>query len=142
MNSYLIALGSNMGDRAHYISSAKRLLSALPCEIVAEASNYETNPIGAADQKFINTALICKSQLAPAELLSHLLQIELHLGRERLVHWGNRTIDLDIILALDAQGKLISINTEALTIPHPRAKERDFVLKPCTEIAPEWIQHL
>jgi len=131
-----------MGDRATYIQSAKSLLAELPCTILSEASNHETDPIGAADLKFINTALICQSELTPSAFLSALLRIEHSLGRERVVHWGNRTIDLDIILAIDEHDKVVSINSEALTIPHPRAHERDFVMNPCSEIAPDWMKYL
>ncbi len=142
MYSYLVALGSNIGDRTYYIEAAKSKIIDLGCEIIAEASNYETDPIGAADQKFINTALICCSDLMPSELLDKFLEIEQNLGRKRLVHWGNRTIDLDIILVMDQNENPVPINTEVLTVPHPRAKERDFVIKPCSEIAPKWIKYL
>jgi 2-amino-4-hydroxy-6-hydroxymethyldihydropteridine diphosphokinase len=135
---YLVALGSNLGDRRLYLSQARDALSSDAGPLVAIAGIYDTAPIGAADQQFLNSALVLSSPLNPKNLLLALLAIEVKLGRVRDVHWGNRTIDLDIIMAR-RHGTSLTMTTPSLTIPHPRLLERDFVLCPGAEIAPEWV---
>ena len=135
---YLIAIGSNLGDREEHIQGAIELIGKSIGKPVRVATLYETAPVGAADQQFLNSALIVLSKLPPAEVLQLLLNIEKVLGRLREVHWGNRTIDLDIIL-VKKNGEPMSVSTESLNVPHPRLLERDFVLCPCAEIAPDWI---
>jgi len=134
---YLIALGSNLGDRQSYLNQAIAAIGSSLGEVTSVAGFYETAPIGAADQQFINSALKLHSHQAPPDLLKALLAIEVDLGRAREIHWGNRTIDLDIIMALH-RGEPFVCSTPSLTIPHPHFLARDFVLCPCAAIAPEW----
>jgi 2-amino-4-hydroxy-6-hydroxymethyldihydropteridine diphosphokinase len=136
----LIAIGANLGDRRHYIDAAIAKISDSCGTVLDKAEIYETAPVGEADQLFLNTAITIESKLSPQDLLTELLRIEKSLGRERLQHWGNRTIDLDIILLRDDTHQPILVNSEELTVPHPLCLERDFVLKPATDIASDW-QH-
>jgi 2-amino-4-hydroxy-6-hydroxymethyldihydropteridine diphosphokinase len=103
--------------------------------VSAVSSLYVTKPVGGPEQPdYINALCILESELPAADLLSLLHGIEKTLGRQRLEHWGPRTIDLDLI----QYGGLLSSATE-LQLPHPRAHERRFVLEPWLEIEPEAI---
>jgi 2-amino-4-hydroxy-6-hydroxymethyldihydropteridine diphosphokinase len=82
---------------------------------------------------------LCESSLAPHQMLSLLQSLEQGAGRERLIHWGPRTLDLDIILAFDESGTMISICDESLTVPHPYFWDRTFVLEPLHELLPTFI---
>lgn len=127
-----LSIGSNIQPRIANINQAMTLLRQLPTVTVVAVSNwYETEPWGKRDQaNFYNVSVALTTTLAPAELLAELHAIE-HLGhRERQVHWGPRTIDLDIIFWGARQ-----IQTESLTVPHLHAAERNFVLLPTAEIA-------
>ena len=128
---YVIALGSNLGDRQsiliHAIDSIK-----LIAEVIAVSSFYETNPVGGPEQpNYLNGVMIVNSEKLPEELLKLLQEIENSAGRTREIKWGARTLDLDLISAGE-----IHIDTEFLTLPHPRAHERAFVLQPWIEIEP------
>ncbi|MEX0698554.1 MAG: 2-amino-4-hydroxy-6-hydroxymethyldihydropteridine diphosphokinase [Acidimicrobiia bacterium] len=127
-----IGLGSNLGDRvAHLREAVARLGSA--GEVVRTSSLYETSPVGGPEQgPFLNAVVILNTGLDPWPLLQLLHQIENEAGRTRHVRWGPRTLDLDLIV-YDAQ----RLHTELLTIPHPRAHERAFVLIPLLEVWPE-----
>lgn len=127
----VISLGSNIGDKFSYLQSAVNEINSLgDSEILICSSVYKTKPVGFEDQEdFLNAALILETDLSAEELLQKLLLIELNLGRERTIKWGPRTIDLDLI-----DYEKIVMNTESLTLPHPRAFERCFVLKPWNEI--------
>ncbi|CAB4696036.1 MAG: 2-amino-4-hydroxy-6-hydroxymethyldihydropteridine diphosphokinase [Actinobacteria bacterium] len=128
----VIAIGSNLGDRELNIDSAVAEIAKI-IEVTHLSTNYETDPVGGPDQpKYLNAVLIADSVIAPHELLKSLLQIETRLGRTREVHWGPRTIDLDLII----YGEEI-IDSADLVLPHPRAHERRFVLEPWAEIDPE-----
>ncbi|MEI6867500.1 MAG: 2-amino-4-hydroxy-6-hydroxymethyldihydropteridine diphosphokinase [Actinomycetes bacterium] len=128
----VIALGSNLGDRDNYLNTAIQELSAA-ITIIAVSTFYETAPVGGPDQPdYLNAVLIAECTHEPVELLQLLLQIEARLGRVRDVPLGPRTLDLDLITA----GEEI-ISTEELTLPHPRAHERTFVLQPWLEIDPD-----
>ena len=130
----VIAIGSNLGDRELNIDSAVAEIAKI-IEVTHLSTNYETDPVGGPDQpKYLNAVLIADSVIAPHELLKSLLQIETRLGRTREVHWGPRTIDLDLI----QYGSLLS-KSEELELPHPRAHERRFVLEPWFEIEPDAI---
>ncbi len=127
----VIALGSNLGNRELNIDSAVAELAKI-IEVTHLSSNYETDPVGGpAQPKYLNSVLIAETNLDPHELLIRMLEIENRLGRTREVHWGARTIDLDLIIA---GGEILS--SEVLTLPHPRAHERAFVLEPWLEIDP------
>jgi len=128
----VIALGSNLGDRELNIDSAVAEISKI-IEVTHLSTNHETDPVGGPDQpKYLNAVLIAESLLAPDELLKALLAIESRLGRVREIHWGPRTIDLDLIIVDDEK-----IHSPDLVLPHPRAHERRFVLEPWAEIDPD-----
>lgn len=140
MHTYLIALGSNLGDRKSYIEQAIQAIASQCGKVQARAPLEESAPLGdAADQVFINTALICESEMGPRAMLKSLLSIEKDLGRVRAERWGNRTIDLDIILWKDDQEAKV-YQDDQLIIPHPEALKRAFVLGPARAIAGDW-QH-
>lgn len=130
----VIALGSNLGDRELNIDSAVAEIAKI-IEVTHLSTNHETDPVGGPDQpKYLNAVLIAESLLAPDELLKALLAIESRLGRVRDIHWGPRTIDLDLIIVDDKK-----IDSPDLVLPHPRAHERRFVLEPWAEIDPEAV---
>lgn len=127
-----LGLGANLGDKMNNLQRAVQLLNASESiEVKAVSSLYETEPWGYEDQDwFLNITVEVETTLAPQELLDYCHMVESELRRERLVRWGPRTIDVDILLY---EG--IKMDEEALTIPHPRMKERGFVLIPLQEIA-------
>ena len=128
----VIALGSNLGNRELYIDSAVAELAKV-IEITHLSTNHETDPVGGPEQpKYLNAIAIAETELDPRELLIIMLEIENRLGRKREVHWGPRTIDLDLIVFGDE-----IIDSEVLVLPHPRAHERKFVLEPWLEIDPD-----
>lgn len=130
----VIALGSNLGDRAENISKAVSELNKI-IEVTHLSTIYETDPVGGPEQPdYLNAVLIGKSELDPADLLTKTLEIESALGRTREVRWGARTLDIDLIVA----GDVVS-NSEFLILPHPRAHERAFVLEPWLEIEPDAV---
>jgi 2-amino-4-hydroxy-6-hydroxymethyldihydropteridine diphosphokinase len=132
MTLFAIALGSNLGDRIDHLRAAVGEVRALG-EVPALAGVYETAPVGGPEQgPYLNSVLLLDSELAPEALLNHLAAIEAAHGRERIEHWGPRTLDLDIV-ASDGP----SVRGPDLEIPHPRARERRFVLEPLSEIWPE-----
>jgi 2-amino-4-hydroxy-6-hydroxymethyldihydropteridine diphosphokinase len=136
MNQAFISLGSNIGDRFEFLKEAlKTLESSYPIEVVNVSSIYETDPVGYADQDlFLNMAAKLKTELSANELLEACLETEKELGRKREIHWGPRTIDLDILLFNDE-----NIISERLVIPHPRMFERSFVIIPLLEISPDAV---
>lgn len=128
----VLALGSNMGDREWQLMSAAEALNEVG-EVLAFSSFLENQALGGPPQpNFLNAVLILDTQLEPEELLRVCLAIEQIFGRAREVHWGPRTLDIDIISC----GNQI-IESESLTVPHPRAHQRHFVLAPWLEIDPE-----
>lgn len=128
-----IAIGSNMGDKEKNLNSAIELINNPDFNRVIKVSNfYETKPVGYLEQEeFLNGALEIKTLLSPKRLMRFLLEKEEELKRERIIKWGPRTIDLDILL----YDNLIT-SEEEIIIPHPRMHERLFVLKPLSDIAP------
>ena len=127
----VIALGSNLGNRELNIDSAIAELAKI-VEITHLSTNHETDPVGGPEQpKYLNAILIAETQLDPHELLISMLEIENKLGRKREIHWGPRTIDLDLIVV----GEEVVVS-DVLVLPHPRAHERKFVLEPWLEIDP------
>jgi len=127
----VIALGSNLGNRELNIDSAIAELAKI-IEISHLSTNHETDPVGGPEQpKYLNAILIAETQLDPHELLISMLEIENKLGRKRDIHWGPRTIDLDLIVVGDEV-----VVSDVLVLPHPRAHERKFVLEPWLEIDP------
>lgn len=132
-----LSLGSNLGDRKNNLEKAIQFLKSEEKIFVEKISSvYETKPWGETNQPdFLNLALVLKTELAPCELLDVTQSIEKKLGRERKKHWGERTIDLDLLLA-KKNGEEIFLKTERLILPHPYLCERAFVLIPLREIAP------
>ncbi|WP_425805759.1 2-amino-4-hydroxy-6-hydroxymethyldihydropteridine diphosphokinase [Desulfitobacterium sp. Sab5] len=135
MKAYL-SIGGNLGDHKKNLLEVSRRLSEHPqIKLKKQSSIYETEPWGKLDQpNFWNQVLEIETDLAPLELLGICQQIENDLGRKRIIHWGPRTVDIDI-LSYDNR----VWNDERLTIPHPRMEEREFVLAPLREIAPQFI---
>ncbi|MCY4367229.1 MAG: 2-amino-4-hydroxy-6-hydroxymethyldihydropteridine diphosphokinase [Chloroflexi bacterium] len=133
VNAYL-SLGSNLGDRAGNIRQALAFLDSEPnLSVVAVSSTYETKPWGLLDQpNFLNIAVGVQTSLEPATLLDVAKGIEQEIGRIPTVRYGPRSIDIDILLYGDL---VIDWSTPDLQIPHPRMRERAFVLVPLAEIA-------
>ena len=131
-----VALGSNLGDSRQTVATAvTELAQDSQSSLVACSSWYKTAPIGPPQPNYINGCILLQTQRAPLNLLHWLLQIEQKFGRKRTQHWGPRTLDLDLIL----YGDLI-LQTPQLTLPHPRLRERAFVLVPLAEIWPDGIE--
>ncbi len=129
---YVIALGSNLGDRLEILKSAIDSIKLIS-HVEEVSSFYETDPVGGPEQPdYFNAVLIANSDTEPEEMLKNLQAIENSAGRTREVRWGARTLDLDIVIAGD-----LVMNSETLTLPHPRAHERAFVLQPWVEIEPD-----
>lgn len=127
----ILLLGSNIGEREKTISEAVSIIEDNGhISGLKRAGLYETEPVGYENQPmFINTCVSFYTDYDPHELLDFTQSVENSLHRERLVHWGPRTIDIDIIKF----GEKV-INDERLTVPHPRWKERAFVLLPMSEL--------
>lgn len=130
MTRYAIGLGSNVGDRlGHLIEGCRALEESLaPIEV---SSIYETEPVGGPEQDpFLNAVAVVDTALGPEQVLDVLHRIEADQGRERTIHWGPRTLDLDIVAGP-------AFSSDRLIIPHPRAVEREFVLRPLVELWPD-----
>lgn len=128
-----IALGSNIGDSETYLNEAVEKIGQIPTCTVEKVSSYlVTEPYGVTDQPdFLNACLKMRTLLYPEELLKELNRIEKEADRERIIHWGPRTLDLDILLYDD-----IVLEEDDLCIPHVEMHKRSFVLEPLAEIAP------
>ena len=134
MATAYIGLGSNIGEREYNLKIAVKLLGETGGVVVTNVSSiYETTPIGYLNQPdFLNAVIQLDTTLDPKDLLRATKQIEKKEKRQRGVHWGPRTIDLDILLYDD-----LELEDSELRLPHPEARERAFVLVPLVEIAPE-----
>jgi 2-amino-4-hydroxy-6-hydroxymethyldihydropteridine diphosphokinase len=136
MAEALIALGGNVGDvRATLDHAVELLCENRQVRVIARSSDYRTPPWGVENQPpFINSCLLVDTTLTPHALLDLARQIERMLGRDRAKEqrWGPRTVDIDLIAYDD-----VVIDEPNLQLPHPRARERAFVLVPLAEIAPE-----
>ena len=138
MDRVAIALGSNLGDRAAHLDFAvSRLAAAIPDLTVSRY--YETEPVDVPGTQplFLNAAAAGTTSSSPADLLAMLMSIERDCGRERPFQNAARTLDLDLILL----GELV-VHEPGLVVPHPRFRERRFVLEPLAEIAPEMVDPL
>lgn len=135
-----IGLGANLGDAPAALRGAVQAIGALPgTEVLQCSALYRSAPVDAAGPDFFNAVVAVRTTLAPDELLAALQAIEAAAGRERPYRNAPRTLDLDILLCGD-----LHINTPVLTVPHPRMRERAFVLLPLAEIAagqvePAWL---
>lgn len=130
-----IALGSNLGDRrAHLDYSTSRLESILGQ--IRVSSYLETDPIDVPDRqpRFLNAAVIGEAKVSARDLLDTLLAIEQECGRERPVRSAARTLDLDLVLFGDQ-----ILNEPGLVVPHPRFRDRRFVLEPLAQVAPDMV---
>lgn len=135
MDTYIMALGSNLGDSAGTLRKAlARLSEDRRFHLEKVSSFYRTRPWGKTDQPdFINAAALAGWEGTPEELMTFFLQVEKEFGRKREVHWGPRTLDLDLIYS-----KQVESDTEFLRLPHPYFWERPFVLVPLEEILPDF----
>ena len=135
MSEAFVALGSNLGDREENLRIALKHLEENGVKVVKVSTFIETEPYGVTDQPgFVNAVCQVETELAPLKLLRLLLSIEQEMGRVRLRRWGERNIDLDLLLYEDA-----CVVSEELTLPHPDMQNRDFVLLPLAEIAGEVV---
>lgn len=130
MADVYIALGSNLDSPHSQLDSALKAIAQHPdIQLIRVSSRYQTPPIGPQQPDFINAAARLSTQLPPLELLDALQAIEQQQNRVRSIHWGPRTLDLDILFYDNLQ-----LDSERLTIPHPRIGERAFVLVPLADI--------
>ena len=136
-HSVYIALGSNLGEKKNYLEEAVKQLQGIQGIIVDNISDWiTTKPYGYTDQPdFLNGCIHLKTWFSPEQLLNIMQEIEKNAGRERKIHWGPRTLDLDILFYDDE-----IIGTRRLVIPHPEIEKRSFVLEPMAQIAP-WYRH-
>lgn len=132
----VFSLGSNLGERFDYLQGATNALRATPgLRVTGISSVYETTPVGLADQPdFLNLVVVTESTLPSMVMLERALAIEDAYSRVRLVPGGPRTVDVDLIAVGDRV-----LAGESLTLPHPRAHERAFVLVPWQEVEPEAV---
>lgn len=143
----LIALGSNLGDRMENLRAGVAGIGDTPgIDIVAVSPLYETAPVGGPDDQgpYLNAALAADTTLGASDLLALLHRIEAGRERQRVVHWGPRTLDLDLLvhgdLVCDAETDIdAGIGTRTLQVPHPRMHERRFVMAPVCDIAPDLV---
>ncbi len=133
MKLVYIGLGSNLGDRAANLRTAREQIAAPDLRVLRESSIYETAPRDVEDQPwFLNQVIECETDLFPRQLLARLQKIERAMGRKRRIAKGPREIDLDILLYGDAV-----VKSPELEVPHPRLSERRFVLEPLAELVPD-----
>jgi 2-amino-4-hydroxy-6-hydroxymethyldihydropteridine diphosphokinase len=131
-----LSLGSNLGNKLRFLKEAiSKIGESNKIAINRVSSVYETQPVGYEEQEwFLNLVIEIKTSLVPRDLLDHVLSVEDQMGRKREIKWGPRNIDIDILL-YDNQ----VMQSDRLTLPHPRMHERRFVLLPLAEIAPQLI---
>lgn len=131
-----VGLGSNVGDRFAYLEGAShQLKETTGVQVIAQSAMYETAPVGHLEQAhFLNQAILLTTSLSPRALLQVLQDIEKMAGRTREIHWGPRTLDMDLLF----YGDLIVADHD-LQIPHPFLHQRAFVLIPLMDVAPDWV---
>jgi len=135
MSIVYIALGSNLGNKLQHLSDAKKAIQQDIGEIMAESSIYESEAVGFVGNSFCNQVIKIETAFSPDALLQKTQEIEKQMGRtqktvmiNKIPQYTNRIIDIDILLYDDLQ-----IDTETLTLPHPKMYEREFVMKPLEE---------
>lgn len=128
----ILALGSNLGDRVGYLRHAVRNLG----HVVAQSQVYETAPVGGPDDQgaYLNMVVVIDTPLDPFALLRRCQRVEASAGRVRKIHWGPRTLDVDVLFHDD-----VRLDSPGLVIPHPRINQRRFVLAPLSEVAPDRV---
>jgi len=138
--TYYLSIGSNLGDREAYLNTAVRRLKEHTQIIMVKPSTWiETAPWGNTDQgAFLNGVVQIITSLQPEELLDYMQLLEQEANRQRHIHWGPRTLDLDIVWAETSDGEAVEYNSERLTIPHPYMWDRTFVLEPLEELYPDF----
>ncbi len=130
-----IGLGANLGDARTTLMEAISNIAALPCcELMRQSSLYGTAPLESSGPDYVNAVVEIRTKLTAPALLGHLQVLEIRAGRERPYRNAPRTLDLDVLMFGDA-----SIQSPALTVPHPRMALRAFVLMPLAEIAPHRV---
>ena len=135
MNKVYLLIGGNIGDRLANLNTAIDCIEKLCGKMLKASAIYETEAWGFKDQAaFLNQALLIETEMGAAQLMQTLLDVEKQLGRIRINPLGPRTIDIDIIYFNEE-----IVDTEIVSIPHPRLAERNFVLMPLVEIAPNYI---
>ena len=135
MSKVWIALGSNMGEGRKNLDLAIKMMNERGVLVEKVSTYIETEPYGYTEQdNFVNAVCIAETKLSPRELLETLLKIELDMGRVRIIKWGPRLIDLDILFYED-----LIIDEEDFKVPHIEIQKRSFVLEPMNEISPDKI---
>ncbi|UCH81994.1 MAG: 2-amino-4-hydroxy-6-hydroxymethyldihydropteridine diphosphokinase [Nitrospiraceae bacterium] len=135
MSIVYIGIGSNLGKREENCERAISFLINNGITIIKKSSLINTEPWGFEDQPaFVNMAVSAETDLTPDKILTLIKEIEVNMGRTATVRWGPRIIDLDILFYDD-----LVFASPDLSIPHPQIEERDFVLKPLEEIAPDLV---
>ncbi|SHN28934.1 2-amino-4-hydroxy-6-hydroxymethyldihydropteridine diphosphokinase [Mucilaginibacter sp. OK098] len=135
MNNVFLLLGSNLGNRQHFMQEAIKLIELRIAPVIKASSIYETQSWGKTDAPdYLNQVVVIETDISAREVLRKILAIELILGRRREEKWGSRTIDIDILF----YGAEI-INEEGLHVPHPELHKRRFTLEPLAEIAPDLV---
>jgi 2-amino-4-hydroxy-6-hydroxymethyldihydropteridine diphosphokinase len=132
MTRAFLALGSNLGDRE---AELRRAVGAMT-EVVAASAVYETDPVGGPEGQgpYLNMVVQLETKRSPQQLLETCRSLEAVAGRVRDVHWGPRTLDVDVIW-IDG----VTVTDDDLEVPHPRFRERPFVLAPLAELAPDIV---
>ena len=133
---YLLGIGTNLGDKRENIDWCINAINLAPyTDVLKRSGIYETEPVGYARQdNFLNCVLLVESQFEPAEMLGLCIGIECGRGRKRGIVNGPRVLDIDLLYAEDKR-----INTRNLTVPHPRIKERRFVIAPLMDLYPDGV---
>ncbi len=133
MRRAYLSLGSNIGDRGAHLAAGLELV--IDGDVHRESSVYETEPVGGVEQdSFWNMVVELRTDATPRELLERAQRAEAARGRTREVHWGPRTLDVDVLLVGDERS-----DDPEILVPHPRMYERSFVLVPLHELAPELV---
>lgn len=137
----VIAMGANLGDRVATLARARDALANHEVAVVSVSDCVETDPVGGPEQPdFLNAVLLGQTRLSPTRLLKALHETEARSGRVREIHWGPRTLDLDLIQYGDPRtDRDIVCDTPRLTLPHPRAQQRAFVLVPWLDVDPQAV---
>lgn len=135
MNTAILLIGGNLGDRTGNLEKAVQLINETAGEVVNTSSLYQTAPWGAVDQPdYLNQAVAIRTTMDALTLLHTLLEIERKIGRIRQEKWGSRVIDIDLIFFNDS-----ILSLPELKIPHPQMQLRQFVLVPLNEIVPDYV---
>lgn len=136
IRKYVLLTGSDLGDRSKILKEATEHIAAQVGRIVSVSEVLESEPWGfESDTSFLNQAIMVETEKAPLDVLKTILEIEMQMGRTRKnEQWTSRTIDIDILSSED-----LIFQSDGLTIPHKHLHEREFALRPLSQIAPNWI---